>query len=96
VYLNPLTKKIHVGGIFCDLAKACDCVNHENLLAKLHFFGLQSMSKNWLKSFVTIRKQKVEVKPLNTTYNFFSNWGTLKWSSPRISSKASVVHNMYK
>jgi len=59
MYLNPLTKKIHVGGIFCDLAKACDYMNHEIFLVKLHFFGLQGVSKICLKSFVTIRKQKV-------------------------------------
>jgi hypothetical protein len=25
-------KKMHVGGIFCDVAKESDCVNHETLL----------------------------------------------------------------
>jgi hypothetical protein len=29
--------KMHVGGIFCDLAKAINCVNREFLLSKLHF-----------------------------------------------------------
>jgi hypothetical protein len=31
---------MHVGGIFCDLAKAFVCVNQETLLAQLHFYGI--------------------------------------------------------
>jgi hypothetical protein len=31
---------MHVGGIFSDLAKAYDCVCHEILVAKLHFYGI--------------------------------------------------------
>jgi hypothetical protein len=34
------SKKIHVGEISCDLAKASDSVNHETLLPKLSFYGI--------------------------------------------------------
>jgi len=34
---KSINEKMNVGGIFCDLVKAFDCVNYE-MLAKLHFF----------------------------------------------------------
>jgi len=36
--LKSLNQELYVGGIFCDLSKAFDCVNHEILLIKLHFY----------------------------------------------------------
>jgi hypothetical protein len=52
---------MHVGGIFCDLAKAFDCVNHEILLAKLHFYGIQGVTADWFKSYLANRRKKVEI-----------------------------------
>jgi hypothetical protein len=37
---------MHVGAIFCDLAKAYDHINNEILLAKLHFHGIQGTNAN--------------------------------------------------
>jgi len=38
--LNAMNDKLQIGGIFCDLEKAFDCVNHDILLAKLKFYGM--------------------------------------------------------
>ena len=64
---------MHVGGIFCDLAKAFDCMNHEILLSKLYFCGIWGESEYWFRFFLTDKRQKVEVKSLTTSENFFSD-----------------------
>jgi hypothetical protein len=38
--LTALNNKQMVGGIFCDLHKAFDCINHALLLEKLKFYGV--------------------------------------------------------
>jgi hypothetical protein len=39
--LKSVNQKVHYHGIFCDLAKGFDCINHNILLTKLPFFGIQ-------------------------------------------------------
>ena len=38
--LSSLGRKNLVGGLFCDLQKGSDCVNHKILLAKMKFYGI--------------------------------------------------------
>jgi len=48
---------MHVGGLFCDLARALDCVNHEIVLATLHFYGIIRVGAKWFSSYLANRKQ---------------------------------------
>jgi hypothetical protein len=66
---------MHVGRIFSDLAKAFNYVNHEVLLAKLHYYGIQGTVADWFRSYLTNRKQKTEIKSFE---KFSPKWGNNK------------------
>ena len=48
-------------GIFIDLEKAFDTVNHEILCDKLNFYGLRGNINNLIKSYLSNRKQYVSI-----------------------------------
>lgn len=54
---SSILQKMHVGGLFCDLARALDCINHEIVLATLHFYGLIRVGAKWFSSYLANRKQ---------------------------------------
>ena len=46
-------------GVFVDLQKAFDTVDHQILLAKLNHHGIRRVSNDWFKSYLSNRKQYV-------------------------------------
>jgi hypothetical protein len=57
--LTAMNNNQLVGGIFCDLQKAFDCVNHNTLLEKLEFHGVEGKFKTLIESYLTGRYQRV-------------------------------------
>ena len=63
--VNEIAKNIegkkHTIGIFIDLSKAFDTINHQKLLCKLNNYGIRGKCLNLLKSYLSNRKQYTRI-----------------------------------
>ena len=56
---NSLENNKYAIGVFIDLKKAFDTVDHDILCKKLHFYGGHCVSHKWIQSYLENRKQFV-------------------------------------
>ena len=78
-----------VCGVFIDLQKAFDTVNHEILLEKLKHYGIRSKQNDWFRSFLTNRKQYVSME------GFFSQTKIVKCGVPQGSTLGPLLFLIY-
>ena len=58
---QALDNKKFACGIFVDLQKAFDTVNHDILIAKLEHYGIRGSANDWFSSYLTNRSQFVSI-----------------------------------
>src|SRR6218665_3296751 len=64
---NAMDNNEYSVGVFFDLSKAFDTVNHDILLQKLYHYGIRGMQFHWFKSYLTERSQYVCCKEASSS-----------------------------
>jgi hypothetical protein len=88
---------IFLSGVIFSLVPALakgqeDCVNHELLLMKLQYYGVQGVLLQWFKSYLQYRRQRVELKYINN--NYYSNWEIVRCGVPQGSVLEPLLFNI--
>ena len=65
---QALDDRMHTIGVFIDLKKAFDTIDHKILLNKLYHYGLRGKANDWIKSYLEHRKQYVKIENVESDY----------------------------
>ena len=63
--LKAVNNRLSGEGIFCDLMRASDCVNHGILVDKVEFYGISWKFLTLIKSYIRGRYQNVLTDKIN-------------------------------
>jgi len=81
--LNAMNNELLVEGIFCDLEKAFDCVNHDILLPKLEFYGISDKDLHLYQSYLGNRYCRTAIYNDSKSSNKVSDWAKVGYGVPQ-------------
>ena len=64
--IKHIRNKNHCLGLFLDLSKAFDSLQHNILIRKLEHYGIRGISLNWFISYLSDRTQYVNIQDINS------------------------------
>ena len=85
-----MNNRLLVGGIFCDLEKAFDCVNHDILLSKMNFYGISDQDHTLYQSCLDNRYCRTAMHNDSENSNKVSDWAKVRHGVPQGSVLGSL------
>ena len=82
ILLAP-NNKLTVGGIFCDLEKAFDSINHDVPLSKCEFYWFWGKTNTLIRSYLSDRYQKLLINNSFSNNTTISEWCKIKHGVPQ-------------
>lgn len=86
---SGLNENKSVAGIFIDITKAFDCVDHNILLTKLWLSGVRGIALKWFESYLSDRQQCIRIG------NSVSDQVTIKYGVPQGSVLGPILFLVY-
>ena len=90
VLKNIENKKITVG-LFLDLLKAIDTLEHRIVLDKMYQYGIGGVSLDWFSSYLSNRQMHIKCKPTSTGCEEFSDIFLVTYVTPQGSCLGPLI-----
>ena len=76
-------------GVFIDLSKAFEAVDHQILIKKLHYYGIDGTALKWFKSYFSNKKQHISSQDVS------ENCLDIIWGIPQGSLLGPLIFLVY-